>query len=203
MASWGERWFAAGLRWVSPRHERYAARVKPALFAELSGTVVEIGPGTGVNFGYYPRGLRWIGLEPNICFHDELRARASGAGLDAELRTSRGIDLPPESADVVIATLVLCSVPDPAGMLAAIHRVLKPGGRFLFLEHVGAARGTKLRTVQNLIRPAWSALADGCCPNRDTAALIRAAGFARVEIEEHYWRKLVPVAPHIVGTAWK
>ena len=116
------------------------------------------------------------------------------------------MDVAAESVDVVISTLVLCSVPDPTAVLADIHRVLKPGGRFLFLEHVAAGRGTGLRRLQSVMRPFWQFCADGCSPARETGTLIEAAGFRTVEIEGFFApREAVPrfVSPHVQGVGVK
>lgn len=184
--------------WMAPRRE--------AMLSGLSGTVLEIGPGTGASFAFLPRGIRWIGLEPNVHMHAQLQARAAEAGIDAECRVAGadGMDLPDASIDVVVSGLVLCTVPEPARVLAGIRRVLKPGGRLVFLEHVAAPVGTGLRRFQRFMRPFWTFCADGCNPDRETEALIRAAGFAAVEIEAFEApRDVVPrfVSPHITGYA--
>ncbi|MCB0307160.1 MAG: class I SAM-dependent methyltransferase, partial [Calditrichaeota bacterium] len=83
-----------------------------------------------------------------------------------------------------------------------IRRVLKPGGRFYFLEHVAARRGTALRKVQRLIRPLWSALGDGCQPDRETWSVLETAGFSRLEYE-HFTMKIPITGPHIAGVAVK
>ena len=89
---------------------------------------------------------------------------------------------------------------DVPAALAEVKRVLKPGGRFAFVEHVAAPPHTRTRRVQNAVRPVWQVLGDGCQPNRDTAAAIRAAGFAHVEIKD--MRLPFPVVgPHIAGFA--
>jgi ubiquinone/menaquinone biosynthesis C-methylase UbiE len=177
---------------------------KRRLFTDLSGTLVEIGAGTGENFPYYPAGLRWIGVEPNVFMHPHLLERAKQYGIQGELRSGVGERLPLDdaSADVVVGTLVMCSVGDQQAVLREILRVLKPGGRYLFLEHVAAARGTRLRWWQGLIKPVWKALADGCEPNRETGAMVQRAGFSRVEIQA--FEAPLPIAsPHIAGVAIK
>ena len=186
------------------QHRLYGAR-KTALFAGLAGTVVEIGPGSGVNLPYYPPGIRWIGIEPNPHMHPFIREQAARHGLDATLRTTTAGDLglPDASADAVVSTLVLCSVPSVEAALAEVRRVLRPGGRLLFIEHVAAPEGTGLRRYQRAIRPLWKLLADGCRPDRETHRLLDAAGFAEVHYD--HFELPIPAAavvrPHIIGTA--
>lgn len=184
------------------QHQMYSS-YKRGLFADLEGTVVEIGPGTGVNFMYYPPGIRWIGLEPNVHMHEHLYRQMRGRKIDADLRatTLEEAQLPAGSADAVVSTLVLCSVSNLDAALQEIRRVLKPGGRFYFIEHVVEPRYFWRRLVQHSIRPAWQLLADGCRPNRDTGAAIQQAGFRSVRYQ--HMRTGTPViSPHIIGIAF-
>jgi SAM-dependent methyltransferase len=186
------------------RYERLVALRKRALFAGLSGTVLEIGPGTGANFVYYPPDIRWIGIEPNPFMHPHLRAAAAGAGLSIDIRDGRAdrLECDDESVDAVVSTLVLCSVSDVSGALLEIQRVLRPGGRFLFIEHVADLPGTWLRRTQRLLRPLVRTLADGCHLDRDTALAIERHGFAGVAYQ--CFRLPIPlVSPHIIGIATK
>ena len=99
---------------------------------------------------------------------------------------------------MVVSTLVLCSVANPEATLQEIHRVLKPGGRFIFLEHVAAPEGSGLRRLQNLAQPAWTTMADGCHPNRETGVSLERVGFEslalRFSIHTLHW-----VTPHCHG----
>lgn len=200
----GARWFA----WLLSHGERfdrdlYGAR-KRDLLGGLIGTVVEIGPGAGVNLGYFPAGVRWIGVEPNVHFHPRLRKKAAKLGIEAEVigGVAERLEVPDASADAVVSTLVLCSVEDVDAALAEVRRVLKPGGTFVFIEHVAAPAGSGLRRLQRFIRPAWGVIADGCRPDRETGRLIAQAGFADVQIERFdAAMPLAVVRPHIVGTA--
>jgi len=176
-----------------------AAR-KRALFGSISGTVIEIGPGAGPNIALYPRGIQWIGIEPNRFLHPYLRKTMQNAETSGEIRTGRAetMDFPTGSVDAVVGTLVLCSVPDVPRVLAEILRVLRPGGRYYFIEHVAAPGGTGMRTVQRLSRPIWTRLAGGCHPDRETWLSLEAAGFEELKYER--FRLPVPVAsPHIAG----
>ena len=188
--------------WIAPR--------KRALLGSLHGDVLEIGPGTGPNLQFYPAGVRWLGVEPNPFMHPHLLETIRTLGLPAgQFRLSQGdaggVRLPAGDAslDAVTGTLVLCSVPHPEDSLKEILRVLKPGGKFVFIEHVADRPGTRLRAFQNLIQPLWTLVGDGCHPNRETWETIRMAGFARVEIENFRYPNGGLVAPGISGTAFK
>jgi ubiquinone/menaquinone biosynthesis C-methylase UbiE len=183
-------------------YERWIAGRKRGLFGSLRGVVVEIGPGAGANLRHLRSDVRWIGVEPNPYARPYLERAAREAGVAHELREGDAERLPVDaaSADAVIGTLVLCSVEDPAAVLREIRRVLKPGGRYVFIEHVAAPVGTLRRRLQHWVRPAWRVLADGCHPDRETLQAIRAAGFARVEAEE-FLAPVGLVAPHIAGFA--
>lgn len=199
-------WYKRAQSWMlAHRSARYDALVAPhklALLSRLAGTVVEIGPGAGANLAFFRSDVRWIGIEPNRFSHPMLRAEGARLGLSADVRlgTAERLPLPDRSVDAVVSTLVLCSVREPAAALREIRRVLRPGGRFVFIEHVAAARGTAARLAQRLIRPVWRAVADGCHPDRETAIVIADAGFTRVEQR----RLVLPVpivGPHLIGIA--
>jgi ubiquinone/menaquinone biosynthesis C-methylase UbiE len=175
------------------------------LFAVLSGTVLEIGPGAGVNLHHlHSTTIRWIGVEPNSFMKPHLAKEAQRLGVAIELRPGTAENLPVDDAsvDFVISTLVLCSVVDQKRALDEVLRVLKPGGRFLFIEHVGAKRGTWLRRIQTLVKPLWRRMGDGCHPDRETRTALERAGFAVLEVEE-FAAPLPIVRPHIAGIAVK
>jgi ubiquinone/menaquinone biosynthesis C-methylase UbiE len=199
-----QKLFAHGLALGDDAQHRLYGERKRQLFAGLGGTVVEIGPGTGVNLPYLPTDLRWIGLEPNPHMHDFLREQLERRNVDAELRTDPAQDtgLPDACTDVVISTLVLCSVPCLDDTLAELRRILKPGGRLLFIEHVAAPHDTWRYTLQRGIRPVWKRLADGCHPDRETGTALQEAGFSSVTLDR-FDTGLPVVAPHIMGTATK
>lgn len=204
-AGWYQRLFARLLAGSSEHIDSRIAPQKRALFADLHGDVVEIGPGTGANLAYYAPDVRWIGIEPNPYMHPYLRREAERLGHpEWVVRTGSAekLDLPDASVDALVSTLVLCSVADQRATLAEIRRVLRPGGRFLFIEHVAAPRGTWQRRWQDLIQPLWTPLVDGCHPNRETGSSLLAAGFAQVEMQPFTIDAPI-VAPHIVGMAVK
>lgn len=181
----------------------YEARIaerKRRLLGELAGTVLEIGPGAGPNLRYYRPDVRWIGVEPNPYSHEYLMKEAARLGRQIEVRdgAAERLDVEDGSADAVVSTLVLCSVADPAATLKEVRRVLKPGGRFVFIEHVAAEPGTLLFRWQRRLRRPWQFIADGCRPDQDTVGLIREVGFTELQVEGFR----VPgwlVGPHVAG----
>ncbi|HEX2908380.1 MAG TPA: class I SAM-dependent methyltransferase [Phototrophicaceae bacterium] len=185
--------------------DRLVGAYKRRLLTGLTGTVLEIGPGTGANFPYFRRDIRWIGAEPNLFMHPHLQKAAQRAGItEVDIRplTGEKLNLADNSLDAVVATHVLCSVDHQERVLQEIRRVLKPAGRFIFLEHVAAPPGTPLRQFQGFIRPVWAYCGDGCHLNRETWTAIENAGFTQVEIE-HFRIPAPFVSPHIAGYAVK
>ncbi len=208
--SLNQRLFASRVANRSRPDDPSTAARKRALFAGLHGMVLEIGPGTGKNLAYFPAEITWVGVEPNPFMLPYLLQAIRGLGWPAgrfqiEPGDPQGDRLPveDESVDAVVSTMVLCSVPHPAGSLQEVLRVLKPGGEFLFIEHVAASCGTGLRLFQDLLQPVWSLAAEGCHPNRETWNTISRAGFARVEIEHYRFPGGHLVGPRISGRAVK
>jgi ubiquinone/menaquinone biosynthesis C-methylase UbiE len=202
---WRKKFMALLMAKGMKHYEKIVHERKELLFAGLQGTVVEIGPGTGTNLRFLSRQVRWIGIEPSAYMHEYLHAEALRLNFPVDIRagSADNMPLPDASVDAVISTLVLCSVPDLDKTLNEIHRVLKPGGRLLFIEHVAAEPGTLLRGTQKAVKPLWRYFGDGCCPDRDTGLAIRKAGF---EVEYENFRPVpppMPIAPHISGVAVK
>ena len=183
--------------------DAYRAR-KVALLRSLRGDVLEIGAGTGANFGWFGRDVRWTGLEPNRRARATLRAVARAHGHDTEVLAAPAerIPLPDASVSAVVATVVLCSVTDQDATLAEIVRVLRPGGRFVFFEHVAAPAGTWAHRLQRLSAPVSRVLDRGCDPSRRTERAIERAGFAETRIDRfdglRWWGVAIPL---IAGTA--
>jgi ubiquinone/menaquinone biosynthesis C-methylase UbiE len=177
---------------------------KRHLLSGLSGTLVEIGSGTGPNLQYLPEHLTIVGIEPNPFMHrhflEEARTRVSPPHLIQGL--AEHLPFADETVDVVLSTLVLCSVPDLQRVFAEVIRVLKPGGKLLFLEHVAAEEGTRLRRVQGILQPLWGWIGDGCQLNRSTGTELEKAGFRQVQIDQ-FVVPLPLVSHHISGVAEK
>ncbi|MBE8986906.1 class I SAM-dependent methyltransferase [Nostoc sp. LEGE 12450] len=203
-ANFDKRFFAWIIAQSSSTYDKIVGDRKRSLFANLQGKVLEIGPGTGPNLPYYPKDIHWIGIEPNPHMHSYLQKQAKKLGLNIDLRIGNAewLDAEDNSIDTVVSTLVLCSVPNIDYTLQAILRVLKPGGRFLFIEHVAASKGTVLREVQSAICPIWKVIGDGCHPDRETLIALENAGFSSVNYER-FDAQLPIVSPHIIGVATK
>ncbi|MGW9629698.1 class I SAM-dependent methyltransferase [Agromyces sp. NPDC055520] len=145
----------------------------------VRGRVLELGAGEGENFGALHAGVDWIGLEPDAGRRAELarRAREWGHRTDPLDARAESIPLSDGSVDAVVATWVLCSVADPAAALAEVRRVLAPGGRAVFIDHVVAPPRTVKRVVQRIATPFTVRFHHGCHWDRDTAGALADAGF--------------------------
>lgn len=164
-------WLYDLLMRLAPGIERWRAE----LVAEARGRVLEVGCGTGRGLPGYAQDTELVALDPNL---DSLK-RARQRRPDAVLlcASAEAIPFPDHSFDCVLSSLVFCSVPDADRGLAELHRVLRPGGQLLMLEHVQARSRLGAR-VLNRLQPAWTLISGGCHPNRDTVAAVQRAGFA-------------------------
>ena len=184
--------------------ERRLGDVRRELLGGLDGEVAEIGAGNGPTLRHLRRGIVVHAIEPNRYFHRRLAAEARRRGIELVVHpvSAERIDLPDGSVDAVISSLVLCTVADPAAVLAEVRRILRPGGRFVFLEHVVARPGSAVRLVQKAVARPWRWVFEGCHTDRDTARAVRAAGFASVDVRDVHVRTLfVPIRTQIAGTA--
>ena len=177
------------------------------LLEGLAGRVVEIGAGDGANFALYPETVaEVIAIEPEPRFREEARRAASGLKVPVRVEPGTAANLPLEdgAVDAVVASLVLCSVPDQAAALREARRVLRPGGELRFYEHVHARRQPLRAYLQVADRSGlWPLLGGGCHPTRDTLAAIEAAGFTVERCERFSFRPatIVPPLPHVLGVA--
>jgi ubiquinone/menaquinone biosynthesis C-methylase UbiE len=176
------------------------------LLAGLSGRVLEVGAGNGINFGHYPTSVQEVvAVEPE----GYLRAKAEHAALTAPVSVTvqsgvvESLPFPDASFDAAVACLMLCSVSEQASALAELRRVLRPGGDLRFLEHVRSPKPGKAR-VQTLVDGAgiWPALGGGCHCGRDTVAAIESAGFVLQRVDSHdLGPSWMLTNPHVLGVA--
>lgn len=187
-----QRWYDDNLmpRLVTCACAQRAISAKRAELIPLaSGRVLEIGCGGGLNQRFYDsqRVTGFAGIDPNLRLLDAARTSVRDRGWDVELRQAAGEDIPfaAGSFDTVVCTYTLCSVSDPARVVAEIKRVLKPEGRLLFLEH-GRAPDTTVYRWQQRIEPFWKPLGGGCHLTRPIGGALRAGGFSVEPLGQGY-----------------
>ncbi|KAF5928406.1 thiol S-methyltransferase TMT1B [Diceros bicornis minor] len=202
---------------LTAKTNRMMASKKRELFGQIRGlmgasgkvALLELGCGTGANFEFYPAGCRITCLDPNPHFEKFLtKSMAENRHLQYEqFVVASGEDmkqLADSSMDVVVSTLVLCSVESPKRVLQEVQRVLRPGGVFFFLEHVAEPRGSWAFLWQQVLEPTWKHIGDGCCLTRETWKDLERAQFSELQMEQHPPPiKWLPVGPHIMGKAVK
>lgn len=206
-----ERLFA----WYYPRILRVAEEAgqretRRELLSEARGRTLEIGAGTGVNLPHYPPAVRELVLtEPSPHMLPGLRRAVAGEPKAAgrwEIVQAGAEELPFEdqSFDTVVCTYVLCTVADPERAVREIARVLRPGGRYLFMEHVRAGEGTRLGRFQDAVEGVHTVVAAGCHPNRRTGELIGASALRVERMQRDRQPSALPtVRPRIIGSALK
>jgi len=192
-------------RYIFPRvmdrvmSSRQMSRVRAAVLAGVAGDVFEIGVGTGLNLPHYPEHVRRLTTaDPNAGMCRFARERSVAAGIEVTHFTVSGESLPVEDAsfDCVVCTWTLCSIPDAERALREIHRILRPHGKFHFVEH-GIADDARVRCWQHRLTPLNKIFADGCHLNRDMRALIESQRFQFETIENYYLRKVPQVAGYL------
>jgi len=182
-------------RFSKGSEEAGLAEMRKNLIAGASGDVLEIGGGTGANLGYYAGVESLTVTEPEPPMLKRLERKAREQNSHPTILRAPAEDLPFEDAsfDTVVSTLVLCGVDDQARSLREIHRVLRPGGRLLFVEHV-RSDDPGLARLQDRISP-LNRFFFGCDCNRSTLATIEATGFTVSRLEH----SALPKAPKFVG----
>ena len=174
----GKRIFAWFMRNGDSINRKLYGGYKHDLFRNVRGRVLDVGAGTGLNLAFANNTItHWIAAEPNAAFHDDIRKEAQKHSFPVEISfmDAHRLELTDNSVDAVVSTLVLCSVDQPMVVLSEIRRVLKPGGLFVFIEHV-ASNSRILKWAQNVFNPLNRAIADGCNCNRDTRTTIALCG---------------------------
>ena len=172
------------------------------LLAQVEGDVLEIGAGSGLNLPFYPPQVRKLAaVEPHAAMAKKAERRAAAAGI--ELRTlgldaSQRLPLPDASFDSVVSTWTLCTIPDVAAALREVHRVLKPGGRFFFIEH-GLSPDPSVARWQKRMSFLTQRLGGGCHLERDIASILRASPLDVDRCETFY----LPGEPRLGGYTYR
>jgi ubiquinone/menaquinone biosynthesis C-methylase UbiE len=204
MSLWGRVFAALYDKALDGSEKAGLADRRRDLLSKARGRVLEIGAGTGLNLPYYPAGVEEIVFtEPEEPMAKRLEAKLADAGRPSRVTRAPAERLPFEddSFDTVVCTLVLCTVEDPDQAISEVARVLRPGGQFLFLEHV-RADDPKLARWQDRLTGVWRKIGHGCNPNRPTPALIERSPLAVEEIEHSEFPKSPPIVrPLVTGRA--
>jgi ubiquinone/menaquinone biosynthesis C-methylase UbiE len=176
--------------------ERVLQKRRKSLLEHLTGTILEVGAGTGANFQHYNQQAHVIAIEPAGMMLQHAAKMLSEEQLSASFRLIQagiGDDavqeaIPEDGLDAVVFTLVLCTIPDAASALLQCVEWLKPGGKMVMLEHIASTDPWGYR-IQTVINPVWKHLAEGCNLNRHTDALVRSMGL-QLESEEYFTKAL-------------
>lgn len=204
MSLWGRVFAAVYDRSMAAPEKAVLRGLRRQLLSQVEGSVLELGGGTGANLAFYgPQVTELVMTEPEEPMARRLEQKLDEFSLPARVLRVPAENLPfePHSFDVVVSTLVLCTVGDPDKALAEAHRVLKPGGQLVFLEHVRSDDPTLARW-QDRLHGVWRRAGHGCRCNRPTQDNIERAGFSIVELKHESLIKAPPIVrPLIVGVA--
>jgi len=168
------------------------AKYRTEQLATVGGDILEIGVGTGLNLPYYPTDVRKITtVEPSPGMNKLLQRRIASTGIEVDQRILGGEKLPfdGETFDCVVSTVTLCSIPGVDRAMRELLRVLRPGGRFLFLEH-GASPELKVRKWQHRLNGLQKRLVGGCRLDVDIRGLLESQSFGSLEIDNFYMEKM-------------
>jgi ubiquinone/menaquinone biosynthesis C-methylase UbiE len=195
-------------RMLSAPEDAGLGEMRAELLQSARGRTLEVGAGTGLDLPHYGADVTELVLtEPDPHMAKRLRAHlaSSEIGDRAEVVEAPAEELPFEDAsfDTVVSALVLCSVADPPGAIGEIARVLRPGGRFLFLEHVRAPEGSRRAGWQDRLEGVWGVMGAGCHPNRRTVEAVEGSPLELEEVEMREFPTLTAalVRPLAVGAA--
>lgn len=181
-------------KYVLPRlidascRKKDVTELRRLMLPAAKGTVLEVGIGSALNLPHYSRKVAHLyAVEPSPELLQMARRKTDTAPFPVTLleQTAEKIPLDDHSMDTVVMTWVLCSIADDHAVLQEMRRVLKPGGRLLFLEH-GLAPEPNIQSWQNRLTPIWKRTGGGCCLNKKIDALISRAGFRIAELHNSY-----------------
>ncbi|MEX2016439.1 MAG: class I SAM-dependent methyltransferase [Candidatus Hydrogenedentales bacterium] len=171
------------------------------VLSEAKGEVFEIGFGTGLNLRHYPATVTRVTVaDKNPAMHKIAQRRIAESPLEVEHHVMDGQELPLDDAsfDNVVCTFTLCSIPDVSKALSELRRILRPGGKLLFIEH-GLADDAKLQRWQHRLTPLQKMIGDGCRLNRNIGEIIRDARFRIAQLDNFY----MPNEPRLFGYIYR
>lgn len=185
---------------MKPLEKKKFKRIRKELLAKATGSVLELGSGTGINFPLYEVPVIVTAIEPSQHMIERSLSKHRQAVVPIEIVQASAEELPFETDtfDTVVATLVFCTIPNPEKAIIEMKRVCKPGGKILLFEHV-KMQNRFLSSLQNWLTPAWKKICDGCCLNRDTIELLRSNDISIIQMQQ-YFRDLFIF---VEGVNWK
>lgn len=166
------------------------------VLSAVGGKILEIGIGTGLNLPEYPswvKKITTVDRNPGMNFYAQKRAKSSHKKIEHQTITAEKLPMADQTFDTVVSTWTLCSIPNLDKALKEIYRVLKPNGKFIFIEH-GLSKKTNIQKWQNRLTPFWKILGDGCHLNRNMKELISAHPFEITEYKEYCMPKMSKIA---------
>jgi ubiquinone/menaquinone biosynthesis C-methylase UbiE len=199
-ATWGRLFAAMYDRNLKAAEDAGLREMRRETLAAAGGRTIDLGAGTGANLALYPDAVTELVLaEPDPHMSKQLRQKLAQSSHTAELVEAPAERLPFEdsSFDTAVFTLVLCTVPNPQAALAEAARILKPGGKLLFVEHV-RAEDAGLAHWQDRLEKPWRFIGDGCHCNRDTVATIEASPLTVEQVDHDRLPKAPPIVRPLV-----
>jgi ubiquinone/menaquinone biosynthesis C-methylase UbiE len=199
-ATWGRAFAALYDRSLHGIEQAGLREMRQEVLSQAEGRTIDLGAGTGVNFDLFPEAVSELVMaEPGQHMIKQLRAKVGDRpGLEVVQASAQELPFADDSFDTAVFTLVLCTVPDPAAALRETARVLKPGGKLLFIEHV-RADGTVLARWQDRVERPWRFFADGCHCNRDTVATIEVSPLRLDQVKQGALPKAPPIIRPVVS----
>ena len=161
------------------------------LLADVSGDIFEIGFGTGLNLPFYPEGVQEIttvDINPGMNRRAQKRIAESGITVHMNILSAESLPMDDETFDSVVCTWTLCSIENVEKALSEVRRILRPGGKFFFVEH-GASPDPKVRRLQDRLNSFWGIIGDGCNLNRNAEELIQDQHFEITSLDKGYMEK--------------
>jgi ubiquinone/menaquinone biosynthesis C-methylase UbiE len=177
----------------------FIGEYRSQLLADAGGRILEIGFGTGLNLPHYPASVHKIAaVDPNPGMHRVALRRIQQSPIQVDHHQSRGEQMPlaDGSYDCVVSTFTLCSVADPPRALSEVFRVLRPGGRFFFLEH-GLSPEPTIQRWQRRMNWLQSLLGDGCKLDRNIKELVAEQPYSAIDSQEHYLEKMPKISGYV------